>query len=154
MSAVIGTVKLNEPVTFGMNGSIKNLMPFGFDLGESPSSWTTAQTAGFSLAIPPPQVDVYFQMTASPFLVEGRITGQQVFAFANGLWMGFHTFSGHTTTDFLLPRAALSSRAIRFTLVVPSAVSPNSLGLSKDLRHLGILISSVVISNKPISSHT
>jgi hypothetical protein len=63
-----------------------------------------------------------------------------LFVYVNGLFQGFHTFRGTTTMAIPIRRHAITSRSTRIQFVLPTAVSPNSLGLSADLRELGLAI--------------
>jgi hypothetical protein len=138
-------LKINEPITFGEQGNIQNFDPFGIDVSELSISWTIAQTAGFTVALTIPPTDLRLMMSASPFTHAGAAPKQQIFVYANGIWIGFHTLTAHEEFGFTLPRNAISTRGTRISLVIPTATSPKSLNLSSDVRSLGVALSKLVI---------
>jgi hypothetical protein len=138
-----GSVKLNEPVTFGKAGSIRSMEPYGFDLNEPGLSWTQEEVAGFSVMIGalPPDAILRLRIAASPFIQTGHIDRQQFFVFINGIFVGFRTLAGYDDVEFLVPRNVVAPRGLRVEFVMPTAASPKSLGISQDVRKLGIAIS-------------
>lgn len=142
-------LKTNQALTFGKIGSIKEYEPFGFDLSETGQSWTTASTVGFSFATDGLVADpnLKLRIAASPFLHEGLIAEQQFYAYINGLFVGFEKLTTHQTMEFFIPRGAISARGCRATFVIPTAASPKALGISADIRKLGLAISSIALVN-------
>ena len=142
-----GTLKINEPVTFGKAGRIKDFDPYGFDLSEPSMSWTQEETARLTVMIAglPPEPTLRLGIDATPFIHSNRVLQQQFFVFVNGLYVGFRTLAGPEQFNFPLPRTAISPRGVRFEFVIPTAVSPKSLGISDDIRKLGISLSQMTI---------
>jgi len=144
-------VKLNEVVTFGKSGSVAEMEPYGFDLSEPGHSWTRDEVAGFSLSLGgtvPLDTAIRLHITARPFIQPGHVERQQFFVFVNGLHVGFRTVTAATDVQFVLPRNALSPRSTRVEFVIPTALSPKSLGISQDVRRLGIALSAVSFNSQ------
>jgi hypothetical protein len=142
-------LKLNEAVTFGKNGSIREMDPSGFDLSEPGMSWTQDEVAGFSVTLGgtvPLDAMLRLNIHGRPFIQPERIERQQFFVFLNGLFVGFRTLTAAAEIQFPLPRNVLSPRGVRVEFVIPTASSPKSLGLSEDIRKLGIALSSVSLA--------
>jgi hypothetical protein len=142
-------LKLNEAVTFGKSGSIAEMDPYGFDLSEPAMSWTQDEVAGFSVALGgtvPLDAILRLNVSGRPFIQPGHVERQQFFVFLNGLYVGFRTLTAAAEVHFALPRNALSPRGVRVEFVIPTAASPKSLGISEDIRKLGIAISAVSLT--------
>jgi hypothetical protein len=138
------TFSYNAPITFGRNGTAREFNPIGIDFTENtPQSWTIAPTAELEIAFPFSRADITMELVAEPFLVPGAIVMQQLFLFVGGSFTGFVNLHGHATRSFALGRNAISGRTMKISLVIPTAVSPASLGLSNDERQLGLALSSL-----------
>jgi hypothetical protein len=134
-------LQYNEPITFGKNGTFAQLSPIGFDLSEDgPLSWTVLQYCEFQASLAIPRQDIAFYINATPFQMPDGNSAQQLFVYVNGLFQGFHTFRGSTEVQLSIRRHAITSRSTRIQFVLPNAVSPHSLGISEDLRELGLAI--------------
>jgi hypothetical protein len=143
-----GVLRLNESLTFGKTGKIKDLDAFGFDLSETAISWTKDEVAGFTLGSlsAPPESALRLTVAAAPFIHPAQISRQQFFVFINGLFVGFRTLPAAEKVSFAVSRNVISPRGMRFEFVIPTAVSPKSLGLSDDVRKLGIAFSDLTFS--------
>ncbi len=141
-------LRLNEPVTFGKTGSVREMEPYGFDLSEFSYAWTQDEVAGFTVMVAsmPPDASLRVHVNARPFTQTGQIERQQFFLFVNGLFVGFRNLTTAEIVEFPLPRNALSPRGLRFEFAIPSAQSPKTLGISSDIRKLGIAISEITIA--------
>lgn len=134
-------LQYNEAITFGKSGSFAQLSPIGFDLSEAgPLSWTVQQSCEFQASLSIPRQDIAFFINATPFQVPNSASAQSLFIYVNGLFQGFHTFRGSSVVEIPIRRHAITSRSTRIQFVLPNAVSPNSLGISGDLRELGLAI--------------
>lgn len=143
------TVNYNEPITFGRQGSAVNLNCEGLDFSDVSQSWTMAPVAELDVQLPFARQDVTVQLEASPFIVPDMVSVQNVFIFLGGLFVGFYVLSGHVIRSFPVNRSVVSGRATRMSLVIPTAVSPNSLNMSEDLRQLGIYLTSITFKTAP-----
>jgi hypothetical protein len=141
-------LKLSEAITFGKSGKIRELDPYGFDLSENSMSWTQEEVAGFSatMAALPSEPVLRLVIGATPFTYSGHVAQQQFFLFLNGLYIGFRTLAVAEKVEFILPRNVISARGLRFELVIPTAASPKSLGISNDVRKLGIAVSEIILT--------
>lgn len=140
-----GNIKLNEPITFGSNGTIADYEPYGMDLGEKGLAWTSKEEAGFSANFGALQADVRLQLTVSPYVPADLVPQQQVFVYVNGTWVGFRQVAGHQVLEFTLPRSLVSARLVRIGLAIPTAVSPKRLNLGEDMRKLGVALFKAVV---------
>ncbi len=139
------SLKINENVSFGKGGNIREMEPYGFDLSEQGISWTVEQAAGFSVMVGsvPTDVGLRFHAGITPFIHPGQVDQQQFFVFINGIYVGFRTLDSAAKVDFALPRNVLSPRGVRVEFVIPTASAPKGLGISQDIRKLGIAVSEV-----------
>ena len=137
-------ISYNEPITFGRNGTARDLSCTGIDFSEDGNqSWTSAPVAELDIQLPFARQDITLEINATPFLIDGHLTVQDVFVFTGGLFTGFAKLMGHNLLTFPLNRSTLSGRSTRLALVIPTAVSPRSLGLSQDERELGIYLRAI-----------
>lgn len=144
------TINYNEPITFGSNGNAVGLNCNGIDFSEDGGrSWTRTPVAEMDIQLPFARQDVEVELNASPFLVPGVVAAQNVFIFLGGLFVGYLTLTAHTIRSFPVNRGVVSGRSTRLSLVIPTAVSPQQLGLSEDLRQLGIYLTSITFKTTP-----
>lgn len=135
-------------VKFGRNGNITTLPNAGFDLADGEqSSWTEQQTAWFEVTPRWPAKDLNLSFAASPFLVGSRISHQHVFIYVNGLFCGLVTLFEPRECDIHVPRNTISGRSTRITFAIPTAQSPQRLGISEDIRTLGIALTTLTLSS-------
>jgi hypothetical protein len=138
------TINYNEPITFGSTGNAVGLNCNGIDFSEDGGrSWTRASVAEMDIQLPFARQDVELELNASPFLVPGKLAAQNVFIFLGGLFVGYLTLAAPTIRSFPVNRGVVSGRSTRLSLVIPTAASPQQLGLSEDLRELGIYLTSI-----------
>lgn len=137
----------NESITFGANGSARALAPVGFDFSEEVSlSWTTEPCSELEFELALPRKDFFIAVTGVPFLHPGKINRQQLSIFVNGLFCGTRVFHENETHKFPVKRSAISGRTTKLQLFIPTATSPSDLGISADIRALGIAVSAIQIS--------
>jgi hypothetical protein len=86
-------------------------------------------------------------MDAFAFSHPGKVENQQLFIFINGLFQGFHLFRDRETKAFPITRSAISSRSTLLSFVLPAAITPHSVGLSDDLRSLGLAFFSITFKS-------
>lgn len=144
------TINYNEPITFGSKGSAVHLNCSGIDFSEDDGrSWTRAPVAELDVQLPFARQDVEVELNASPFLVPNVLPVQNVFIFLGGLFVGYHTLATHVIRSFPVNRGVVSGRSTRLSMVIPTAASPQALGLSEDLRQLGIYLTSITFKTMP-----
>jgi hypothetical protein len=134
----------DQPIGFGSNGNVGKFPTIGFDLTEEgPSSWTVRQCCELEIPLPMPRQNIGLSIESSPFLAKGKISAQQLFVYVNGLFQGFHLFQAPETVTFRVSRNAITNRATRVHLVIPTAISPKNLGLGSDMRDLGLAVTTL-----------
>ncbi len=144
------TVNYNEPITFGSDGTAVGLNCVGIDFSEDGGrSWTRAPVAELEIQLPFARQDVDVELNASPFLVPGVLEAQNIFIFLGGLFVGYHILTSHSVRSFPVNRGVVSGRSTRLCLVIPTATTPQALGLSEDLRQLGIYLTSITFKTTP-----
>ena len=143
-------INYNEPITFGSTGNAVGLNCNGIDFSEdSGRSWTRAPVAEMDIQLPFARQDVEVELNASPFLVPGLLAAQNVFIFLGGLFVGYLTLTEQAIRSFPVNRGVVSGRSTRLSLVIPTATSPQQLDLSRDLRQLGIYLTSITFKAAP-----
>jgi hypothetical protein len=144
------TISYNEPVTFGQNGSAVGLNCEGIDFSEDgPQSWTCAPMAEMDIQLPFARQDVTIEVAATPFIVPDLLLTQNIFIFLGGLFVAYYSLAGHAIRTFPVNRNAVSGRATRLSLVIPTATSPKAMDISEDLRMLGIHLTSITFKTAP-----
>ncbi|MCU4159276.1 hypothetical protein AiwAL_04045 [Acidiphilium sp. AL] len=139
-----GNLENGLSVNFGKEGNINSFNVSGFDLNDGDFySWTEKQTAWIDIAARWPAKDLSIKLSAMPYLAVDQIIQQQIFIHVNGLFCGFHGFFEQDDCSFLIPRNAISGRSTRISITIPTAISPKRLGLSEDIRELGIAITTL-----------
>jgi hypothetical protein len=143
-------INYNEPITFGTSGNAAGLNCTGIDFSDvGDRSWTCAPVAELDVQLPFARQDILIELIASPFLVPGVLSVQNVFIYLGGLFVGYFNLKGHMVRSFPVNRNAVSGRATRLAIVIPTATSPETLGLSQDLRELGIYLTSITFKTTP-----
>jgi hypothetical protein len=134
----------NEPITFGRHGTAMALNCTGIDfLEDGDASWTNAPVAELDIQLPFARQDLFFELTASPFIISDIVPAQKVFVYMGGLFVGFCSLVKYAVKTFPVCRSIISGRPVRLALVIPTATSPNSLHMSEDMRELGIYLNSI-----------
>jgi hypothetical protein len=136
-------ITYNKPVTFGRNGTARNLNCTGIDFFEENQSWTSAPVAELDIQLPFAQQDVVFELDATPFVIPEVVAAQKVFIFVGGMFVGYCSLTDHDLRTFPVNRNVISGRAARLSLVIPTATSPSSLRMGEDVRELGICLFSI-----------
>jgi len=137
-------ISYNVPITFGSAGTAKSLNCVGIDFSEDGGrSWTSAPVAELDIQLPLARQDVVVELEAAPFVIPDVVSTQNVFIFIGGLFVGFWNLTAHHVRPFPVHRSVMSGRPTRMALVIPTAASPSDLGLSEDLRQLGIYLTSI-----------
>jgi hypothetical protein len=136
-------VTLNQPITFGRDGLARKHNPCGISFDEDGFSWTTSRVAQFDFRLPTSRFDLKLEILAGPFVHEPEILAQDAFVYLNGLFQNFLRFDEQKTITCEIAKTALSPRGNRLAFVLPTAKSPQELGLNSDLRVLGLALRSV-----------
>jgi hypothetical protein len=138
-------ISYNEPITFGRQGTAKGMNCAGIDFSEEGSySWTTSSVAELDIQLPLVRQEVTLQLDATPFIVQDAVAAQNMFIFMGGLFVGYRTVTAPEVVSILVNRSIIAGRLMRLSLVIPTAVSPYTLGMSEDRRDLGICLSFIL----------
>jgi hypothetical protein len=139
------TLHYNVPITFGPNGTARDLNATGIDFSDpGDQSWTSAPVAELDILLPPARQEVAIQLAATPFLIPGTLVTQPVFIYLGGLFIGYWVLKAYEARTFAINRSILSGRLNRLSLVMPNATSPSVSAISEDIRELGIYLESIV----------
>lgn len=125
-----------------------NALPFiesGWAAPEAGWVWTDGLNARISFTVKPPTLDVAMVLSCYPYLGEGKIEFQEVHAFVNFLRVGFATVKDPSEIEIAIPRQVFATPNTIIDLYLPRARSPKSLGLSDDLRQLGIAVNRLIL---------
>ncbi|HEX3864589.1 MAG TPA: hypothetical protein VHY35_23130 [Stellaceae bacterium] len=126
-------------IKFGAGGNLRDYSPIGFsDTPDDVSSWSEASVAEVTFRLPPLRHDVHFVIEVFPYLVDGLLTQQNCWIFFNGLFAHYHSVRAPVEMSFTVSRDLLSPRPNRLSFALPNAISPKDLGVSDDLRLLGL----------------
>jgi hypothetical protein len=141
------TVTYDKPITFGRYGTAKDLHCTGIDFSEEGDhSWTSAPVAELDIQLPAARHAVNLQLDVIPFIIPERIIAQTVYVYFGGLFAGYCKFATKEVRSLSLQPNVLASRVSRLSFVIPTAISPLSLGISDDERELGICLSSITFT--------
>jgi hypothetical protein len=142
-------IRFNDPITFGRDGTAKELNCTGIDFSEDGNrSWTTAQFAELEIQLPFVRQEIFLQLEAGPFIFPDVVSSQKVFIFLGGMFVGYWSLTGHGVRKFPLNRSSIAPRGTRLALVIPTATSPESLRMSEDMRELGLYLTSIVFGTE------
>jgi len=136
-----------DRISFAAGTSLYPLRVSGFSLAEPTGRWTDGPTAAFRCTWPDPgariPTRVSLEMTAFLAPAQG-LSGQRVAISIDGGGTAEHVFrvgEDRHTLEIPLGQNPGPDLTIRFSL--PDAVSPNALGLSRDIRRLGVYVHGV-----------
>lgn len=139
-----GILENGVSITFGKSGNVGLFVTSGIDLHDGDFyAWTEKQTAWVEVTARWPAKDLSITLAAAPYLATDKIVRQDVFLHVNGLYCGFHAFFEQAECSFPVPRNAISGRSTKIAITIPTATSPKRLGLSEDIRELGIAITAL-----------
>jgi hypothetical protein len=138
-------IKYNETVMFGRSGAAKTMNCEGIDFSEDGfESWTAAPLAEMEIQLPLARQDVVLEIQAAPFVIREKLPAQNVFIYLGGFFIGYHVLAAPAIRQSAISRSFISGRPMRLALVIPTAVSPSSLGMGNDLRELGLRLRAMV----------
>jgi hypothetical protein len=117
---------------------------YGWSGPDRESRWTMGNEAAVIFAMDHP-AGLLLRIRATPFLVAGRLTKQEVRIKLNGRLVDALILNEAKDYDLSvpLPAAALSQKNI-LSVTLPNASSPRSFGVGYDGRHLGIAVRSLI----------
>jgi hypothetical protein len=135
------------PIEFQEGGNAHDYLVAGFARPERGITWTESPHVELQLEIEPPENDVLLVVDALPFLDGERVRYQEAYVYVNHVYVGYWRFEkDQKPVQLMLPRRAFYTRKLNIQLRIPMAVSPNDLGLSGDIRKLGLAMKSMTLS--------
>jgi len=128
---------------------IKDLCCTGFCETEDAYTWTNGPVATLRLSVPPAERDLSLKAQLGAFIVPGKIPGQNVKVFANGVPAGEWQLTSDAPASREIPLrkewlGASKQLVLRFEISNPA--SPRSFKIGKDKRDLGVKFVSLLIS--------
>ena len=141
-------LRLNEEVTFGQKGSIKEYAKHGWSLDEdNPSyTWTNDLEAGIHFNAQASNANLTLKLIGLPYLGEGKMDCQRAWVHLNGMYCGIFTVSDSFEVSVPLRGTWMEPRSNLLTLTIPNAKSPKELGIGADQRRLGLALRSMVMA--------
>lgn len=145
-------LKLNEPITFGRSGSIRDYATQGWDLLEdNPThTWTQEVEASLRFRIQPISTTTKITISGVPFSPAENPIEHQIWLHLNGFYCGFFVARENFEKSFLISNSFWESKENTLTITCPNAKSPRDLGLSQDSRNLGVALGRLTLNTLSI----
>ena len=123
-----------------LNKDLGNCLHNGWSSLESNFFWSESRYASIILPIKSKKKKIGIQFIVQPFLYSGKIREQNLEIFINGIYCYGSTLVADDQEIIFLEvdSSLIFSTAIKVDFMLPNAVSPAMLGLSEDMRRLGI----------------
>ena len=137
---------LNEWLSFGAQGSATKLIKYssGIDLSEDAQhSWTERPVVEIGFELPIVSQNLRIEILANPYIIPGQIEEQHITFYIGGLFSTFERRRERGTLVVPIPPNMAPVRVARMSLVIPTARSPASLGISDDQRELGLMLETI-----------
>jgi hypothetical protein len=134
-----------KTLNFTERGNALPYLESGWAAPEAGWVWTDNLNARALFTVKPPTSDVSMVLSCFPFLGEGKLRFQEVHVFVNFLRVGFATVKEPSEIEITIPRQVFASPNTIVDLYMPRACSPSSLGVSDDLRELGIAVNRLIL---------
>jgi hypothetical protein len=104
----------------------------------SASAWSIASRCRIGVPAPPPGAGpLGLELELHPFVNE-RVPYQDVWVYSAGLFCAFERLAAPGVVQGSVPAAALSGSTLALDVVVPCATRPVDIGMSADMRLLGV----------------
>jgi hypothetical protein len=139
-------LKLGEAIKFGTNGNFANFAGTGWTpYPDTPNStWTVDYVATLKVQLLGAVPRVKMSVDATPFLVEGKISHQEMNIYVNGFWLGFVHAGEWAVNSFILSPSMMDGRGDSvFSFVIPTARIPAKIDAGADQRCLGFAFQGV-----------
>ena len=135
-------------IIFGKNQKSTNYLMSGWGYPDEKSVWSDGNTATLAFMMNRSDSDMCFQFLSIPFIVEHIHEKQNVTIYFNRHEIGNILFSHKqsTKTVLLIPNEYCNEGMQYITFSFQDPISPSDLGISADIRKLGIAISSFTIT--------
>jgi hypothetical protein len=131
--------KLGSEIDFRQGGNALEFMMEGWSSQEEDFTWTDKKNAIIVLplekALRTPHV---LKAHLGPYLANGQIERQDVNIYINGRRAGSWQVKSSGSFTMKIPEQFNDDSRMRIRFELPNAASPDSFGLSKDVRNLGV----------------
>jgi hypothetical protein len=135
-------------IVFNNSGNVSEYKTTGFSAPESVGTWTDAEVASIDIPLPEIGEDNFFMVSvdANPF-VGKRLKKQTVGVFVNDAFVTNLVMTDSGVYKFGLPRdVQKSGKIVNIKFKISNPTSPKDLGLSGDMRKLGINVKTITLS--------
>ena len=146
-AATDNTYQLGTVINFGAGGGSERFRVDGWSPSESQFTWSVGNSAKLMFSLGKVDQPLTLRMTMASLINPPALVSQPVEVIANGQKIA--DWEVAVTADFkaTIPAGAIKDDGLlRIELKTPKATSPKSLGLSEDLRVLGVLVSQIEIT--------
>jgi hypothetical protein len=145
----LNTLTADNSIQFGAKGNYMSFAPEGFGTEDSTEhTWNDGNVSSIGFQVLGPIEDGALQITGDPFIVEG-VPAQDVFAYLNGLWIGFSRSRETTTLVCPIGHRYVIPGQNRLSFVMPDAISPREIGAGADMRRLAFAFRTIsLIANR------
>ena len=135
---------------FGAKGTVVPFLREGWDPGETEFTWTRATCSRLELPAPDAPGTYVMRLEATPLISPEKLPAQELTILLDGIAIGQFTLNEATTLIVPLPRELTDGReTLPFTFLLPDASRPKDLGVSSDLRLLGLAVRRIDILPLP-----
>lgn len=136
-------------ISFGRQGNCNRFKLEGISTApDEQMSWTVAPFAAITLNIVHLRPIGSVRISAMPYLANGLIRAQQFWFHVNGIFVGYGVYDAEGEKEFAtweVFRAGVNT----LSFVLPDAVSPAQLGVSDDVRPLGLGLKQIMFTAPP-----
>jgi hypothetical protein len=131
-----------SPILFGDFGNHRLYGKTGWSASDDIDfTWTDGTTAVVSFRLSGMRRDAALTIAAFPYVVPGRWDDQEAFVYMNGLFLAYLREREGFQVSCLIDRDKFSTGTNTIAFALPRAISPSRLGLSGDVRMLGLAVS-------------
>lgn len=110
----------------------------GWSYPEKDYTWTLGQTSLVQFPAVFPAADLALELVCAPLVHDGAVRFQRLFVEVNGVVVGKLVVRTQSRFEFFIARETVGDgSAIDVAFRIPDACSPEMIGLSGDMRHLG-----------------
>lgn len=140
------TYQYGSKILFDSSNSAVPYQAYGFS-SASDFTWTDGREASLVFKLPPKPSSLLIRAVFIPFTAPG-IPEQIIDIHANEQYVGQWKAGAQGEYQILIPKNLISSERLQLTFEFPKASRPSELGISGDVRQLGIGFQSLVIEKQ------
>jgi hypothetical protein len=136
---------IENPIQFGQDGNYFSFMPEGFGQEDSVGhTWNDGFVATLRFQTLGPSENLALNISAKPFIIDS-VPGQELFAYLNGLWIGFILARSETILSCRLGLKYIGPGENIIAFVMPNAISPREIGTGSDVRRLAFAFREITL---------